>query len=291
MAFDIAILISTFERPEHLRRCLLSLEYQRGVAGRFEVVVTDDGSRDQTLRMVTELARRSSFPLTFTTHAHDGFRLARCRNEGVAASSAPYVVFTDGDCVLPPDHVRIQLEERRAGSVVAGDCVRLDQAATGRLHDASIAAWTVDSLITARERRRLWWKARRARWYSLLNVPMRPRLTGNSIALWRSDFERVNGFDERFVGWGLEDRDLQRRLAMVGVSVRSIMHRTAGVHLWHEPAPSFSRNNVGTVNRDYYHRRTVEAFCVDGLAKAGEPCLPCTLPLPAAAGRVRRRAA
>lgn len=295
MGIDIAILISTFERPEHLRRCLVSLEHQRGVAGRFEVVVTDDGSRDHTLAMVTETARRASFPLTFTTHAHAGFRLARCRNEGAAASSAPYLLFTDGDCILPPDHVRIHLDERRPGRVVAGDCLRLDQAASDSLQDADIAAWNVDRLVRGAERRRMVGKAVRAACYAALNVPMRPRLTGNNIALWRSDFERINGFDEQFVGWGLEDRDLQRRLATVGVRPRSVMHRTAPVHLWHEPAASFSRNNVDTANRRYYDRRAVPAFCLDGLVKPAEDGAPCTLPLPGrpavAAGIGRRRAA
>ena len=49
---QIAVIVSTFERPGHLERCLASLEAQRGVDGNFEVVVTDDGSRDDTLRPV-----------------------------------------------------------------------------------------------------------------------------------------------------------------------------------------------------------------------------------------------
>ncbi len=97
---DIAILVSSFERPWHLERCLASIEAQRQVAGRFEVVVTDDGSRDRTLPMVASLIRRVSFPLDYTTHLHNGFQLARCRNEGVAASTAPYLLFVDGDCIL-----------------------------------------------------------------------------------------------------------------------------------------------------------------------------------------------
>ncbi len=40
---EIAVVVSTFERLGHLRRCLASLAAQRGVEGRFEVVVTDDG--------------------------------------------------------------------------------------------------------------------------------------------------------------------------------------------------------------------------------------------------------
>ncbi len=34
---EIALSVSSFERPGHLRRCLLSIALQQGVAGKFEV--------------------------------------------------------------------------------------------------------------------------------------------------------------------------------------------------------------------------------------------------------------
>lgn len=285
---DIAVIISTFERPEHIRRCLASLEAQQGVAGRFEVVVTDDGSRDETIPMLTNLVRRVNFPLTFTTHDHTGFRLARCRNEGVAASTAPYLIFTDGDCILPRDHLRIHLEERRPGWIVGGDCVRLDATTSERITEAVVRRGDFTALVPRSELRRIWFKGLRAKAYQWLRVAMRPRLSGNNIAMWRADCERINGFDERFVGWGLEDRDLQQRLERSGLRVRSILLRTAPVHLWHPPAPSFTRNNAGTPNLDYF--QTFEdrpTFCVDGLSKVDEePATIVTIPVsPALAPR------
>lgn len=289
MAYDIAIVVSTFERPGHLERCLASLEAQRGVEGRFEVVVSDDGSRDDTLDRVAAITERVAFPLSFTTHRHDGFRLSRCRNEGVAASTADFLLFTDGDCVLPPGHLLAHLEERRPGAVTAGGCVRLDQAATERVTEDVIRRGDTARLVLPKEFRRLRSKAFRAAVYQWLRVPMRPRLSGIDIGVWRSDFERVNGFDERFVGWGLEDQDLQRRLERIGVTIRSILHRTAAIHLWHEPASSFVRKNLGTANLAYYRRRDWTAFCEDGLVKADDRAA--TLPLGPRRAHVERRAA
>jgi glycosyltransferase involved in cell wall biosynthesis len=278
---DLAVIISTFERPGHLERCLASLEAQRGVTGRFEVVVTDDGSRDGTLRLLAETARRVDFPLTFTTHEHNGFRLARCRNEGVAASTAAYLLFTDGDCILPPDHLRIHLETRRPGRVVAGDCLRLDQAASTAVIADALRAGLFPRSLPAGERLRLALKALRAKVYESCRTPVRPRLSGNNIGIWRTDYERVNGFDEQFIGWGLEDRDLQVRLERLGLRAWSILLHTAPVHLWHPPAPSFARNNAGTANFDYFatlDRRPT--FCEDGLVKPVD--LPAIVPLPQA---------
>ncbi len=143
---DISLLLSTYQRPAHLRRSLLSIALQQGVAGRFELVVTDDGSTDETPQVVVEFARSVGFPVHFTTRPHDGFRLSRCRNAGAAASSAPYLLFLDGDCVLPADHVRIHLQRRREGFVMAGDCCRLEEDASHRVDDAAIRSGAVSSL-------------------------------------------------------------------------------------------------------------------------------------------------
>jgi glycosyltransferase involved in cell wall biosynthesis len=267
---DIAVIVSTFERPWHLERCLASLAEQRDVAGRFEVVVTDDGSRDDTLGLLAAWSRSSPFPLRVTTHEHGGFRLARCRNEGITASTAPYILFTDGDCILPPDHLQIHLAARRAGRVVGSDCYRFDEAASARIDLDMIRAGTFPALAAADVRRKMRGKAVRAKVYEWLRLPMLPRLSGNNIAVWRSDCERVNGFDEQFVGWGLEDRDFQQRLERVGLRVFSVLGRTAPYHLWHPPAPSFARNSIGTSNRDYFTSLASRpARCADGLVKRG----------------------
>jgi hypothetical protein len=49
------------------------------------------------------------------------------------ASTAPYLLFTDGDRFLPADHLRVHLEERRPGRIGAGDCLRLDREASQRV--------------------------------------------------------------------------------------------------------------------------------------------------------------
>jgi glycosyltransferase involved in cell wall biosynthesis len=287
---ELAVIVSTFERPGHLIRCLASLEAQRGVDGLFEVVVTDDGSRDTTLRLIADTARRVSFPLTFTTHRHDGFRLARCRNEGVAASTAPYLVFTDGDCILPPDHLRIHLAVRRPGRIVAGDCLRLDEAASARIDAAALRAGLFPDPLPRGEGLRLGLKGLRAKLYEAARTPLRPRLSGNNIGVWRSDYEQINGFDEQSVGWGLEDRDLQVRLERLGLRAWSILLRTAPVHLWHPAAPSFARNNEGTANLAYFQSLADRpTFCDDGLVKPA--ARPTIVPLAPATFRPIRRAA
>ena len=54
-----------------------------------------------------------------------------------------------------------------------------------------------------------------------------------NMAVWRSDLLRVNGLDESFEGWGLEDSDLVIRLLHAGVKHKSARFAAPVFHLWH----------------------------------------------------------
>lgn len=266
---DLAVLISTFERPSHLRRCLESIAAQVDVADRVEVVVTDDGSRDLTLQTVVAFSNRARFRVAVTTHFHDGFRLSQSRNEGAAAAMAQRLLFTDGDCLLPPGTLAAFMAAIKPGRIAAGDSYRLDERDTAAMSMDDIRTGSFVAAVPRDERRRLASKARHAKVYELLRVPMRPRVYGNAIGITRTDFERLNGFDEDFVGWGLEDRDLQLRAEKLGIRVKG-MFEHAFVHQWHPVDPTWVRNAVGTANDRYYHRRNVEPACRHGYAQRAD---------------------
>jgi glycosyltransferase involved in cell wall biosynthesis len=228
---EIAVIVSTYQRPAHLERSLLSLAQQRGVDGKFEVVVADDGSTDSTSSIVRKFARTAPFPLHWVTHVHDGFRVSFCRNEGVRASSSPYFLFTDSDCVFPADHLRKHLLARRPGIVRAGDCVRLDEETTNRVDAEAIDSGAFTSWASREERSRLFKIRVKSQYYRWMRHPKKPKLTGYNIGISREDFEAVNGFDENFIGWGCEDDDLAFRLRKAGRRVASALAYTHGFHL------------------------------------------------------------
>jgi GT2 family glycosyltransferase len=262
---QVAIVLSTYQRPGHLYRSLVSLCQQRDVDGEFEVVVADDGSTDSTADMVRHFARKASFPLDFTTHHHRGYWLARSRNEGAAATTGPYLIFTDGDCVFPPDFVFLHLALRKHGVAYSGDRVKFDRRTTERVQLEDIISGDYESWIPARERRRLYVRSLKDRFYEAIHHHKKPKLIGCHIAVWRSDFERVNGFDERFVGWGCEDDDFAQRLRMSGIRIRSVLGRIRIYHMWHPPHPTHTRTWRHGCNVAYFERPDKPIRCVRGL--------------------------
>jgi glycosyltransferase involved in cell wall biosynthesis len=264
---EIALLVSTYEKPWHLERVLTSIALQEGVEGRMELVVTDDGSCDETAHVVDRFARTAPFPVAFTTHAHQTFQLSRCRNEGVRASRAPYLLFLDGDSVLPPDHVRAHLARRRQGYTVGAYRCSFDEATTARIDDQAIASRAYLDWSPRCELRRVARCDRKARFYQWIGHPTKPKLLGNNMGIWRGDYERVNGFDEHYQGWGCEDDDLRIRLRRVGVRTASISRWTRTYHLWHPPtatAPGAWREGA---NVAYFSRPGRLTRCMNGLVK------------------------
>ena len=278
---ELALLVSTYHKPWHLERVLRSILRQTVSPGRFEVVVTDDGSTDSTETVAARFAEAARFPVTLTTHRREGFELSRSRNEGALASTADYLLFLDGDCVIPRDHLRMHLKRRREGVVFTGYCARLDEESSDRIGLDAIDTGDYEKQVTAAHLRDLARRHRKARFYNLIGHPEKPVLAGNNIGIWRSDFERLNGFDENFSGWGGEDTDLGYRCRRQGLRVESISDATHTCHLWHPRDPTAPNDKRTNPNFRYIQRGFRFTRCFNGLVKrrptdasvvvAGEP--------------------
>jgi GT2 family glycosyltransferase len=55
-----------------------------------------------------------------------------------------------------------------------------------------------------------------------------------NLAAWRPDLIAINGFDEDYSGWGLEDADLVIRLIRYGIDRKSGLFLLPVLHLWHQ---------------------------------------------------------
>ena len=106
-----AVIIPHFNDPDRLRRCLTALMPQTG--DDTEVIVADNGSSCDLSGL------EADFPdVRIVVEPASGAGLAR--NAGVAASTAPWLLFIDADCVPAPDWLAVGRRVARPDTVIGG---------------------------------------------------------------------------------------------------------------------------------------------------------------------------
>src|SRR5207248_2847419 len=142
--------------------------------------------------------------------------------------------------------------------------IYLSREASERITDADVSAGRFQDYVAWSQRLSLRWRHARAAFYSLINDPRRPKLLGGNLGIARADYERVNGYDENYRGWGCEDDDLGLRLRASGVGIASIAWWTHTYHLWHPKTPSAPHTWRAGTNVSYFQRPLRLTQCMAG---------------------------
>lgn len=233
-----AVIVTTYNRPDALAATVDGYLAQDRMD--YELVIADDGSTADTRLVIEEYARRAPFPLKHVWQEDRGFRPAAARNRALAATDADYVIFSDGDCVPPPAFVSRHRALAEPGFFLSANRVLLSERLTREVLDRRlpIHAWGAARWFLA------WLRRDVNRVLPLLELPkgdFRKRSPQRwegvktcNLSAWRSDLLRVNGLDESYSGWGLEDSDLVIRLIHAGVKHKSARFAAPVFHLWHK---------------------------------------------------------
>lgn len=272
----VSVIVPTYNRPEALRLCLMSLSRQTRLPD--EVLVADDGSGPETARTVAEFAASAEcrFELQHVWQEDDGFRKPRILNETVRQSSGDFLVFIDGDCMAHREFVRSHLQSAAPGVIASGKRVDLGSRLTervlqsGRLLTALSVRLVLDSLFS---------DTRKAEESLRITNPLLRRLLhrddisddgvwGCNFSLHRELFYAINGCDEDFLDGSIEDNDLGIRVLNSGGRIASVRALAVVFHLWHRSTWSFA-NEKFHLNREILRRRIElkESRCVNGIVR------------------------
>lgn len=240
MAGLVSVIVTTYRREDALAAVLRALSRQTDPD--FEVVVADDGSGSGTAEVVEAWKGKLGHPLSHVWHKDHGFRAAEIRNLAIVVSRGDYCIFLDGDCIVRPDFVAVHRRLAEPGWFVTGNRVLLSPPLTARVlrEDLAPEIWHFGRWLVERGRGGV------NRLSALLHLPLGPlrRLRQRAwrgarscnLAVWRSDLDRVDGFDADYSGWGKEDSDIIVRLLHAGVRRKDGVFATGVVHLWHPEA-------------------------------------------------------
>ena len=258
----ISVICSTYNRPDALAASLLGLLRQADT--KFEVIIADDGSTQETRQIVDLYRTRAPIRIHHVWHEDLGFRLAAIRNLALKYAQGEYILLLDGDCIPSPYWITNHRKLAEDGWTVSGQRILTSPDFCTEILESADFAKKLD--WSASHFKRLSRAGKINRWQPVLNLAidsfsfwrkLSPRrwqmIRGCNWGIWRKDLELVDGFNEQIIGWGHEDADLAIRLMNAGVKFKSGSFATSVLHLWHKEASRDHANHnwqLATSNLD-----------------------------------------
>ncbi len=263
----LSLIIPVYNNAHLLQKSVVALQGQTRVPD--EILLADDGSSEDVPAAVSGALTSFSCPVRYVRQQHRGFRLAKSRNNAIRESTGDILVFIDQDMIYTSGYLAGFARHVCDGVFVVGAPVYLTETQSDRVTEDVIRAQAFESVLTTRQRRAHRRQFVKESFYTLMRRYLfdrtyRPKVRGCAFGVTRRDLLRVDGFDERYMGWGHEDDDLGQRLNRTGVAGRNVFWRNYALHLYHP-----SHHVGGSENRAYYVRRRAEIRAGDTLARRG----------------------
>lgn len=192
----VSVVIPTYNRCAILKKSLKALAHQSLPSERYEVILIDDGSTDNTSAMVENL----DVPYRLTYRRQERSGPATARNNGLRLSKGELIIFIDSDIVVTEDFLKAHLDAHSEENLIGhGPVIHTDN-----LDDPTSATMTITDISRA--------------FFATGNVSIR-----------RHHLFEAGLFDEEFVEYGWEDLELGIRLRERGLTAIQIPE-AAGYH-------------------------------------------------------------
>jgi glycosyltransferase involved in cell wall biosynthesis len=255
MACDASVVVTAYDQAALLQITLGCLERQdyRGV---WEVVICDDGSREDTLREIKNVFRAGEVPVRYVWQARDGERRARSRNNALRCANGRVVILIDGDIAVPSDFVSRHMALHTGGRTVVYGTRRWLFLAdvppglqVGAVIDSHLTVESGASTLFSEE-----WLFQEK--FAHSSNPWRACM-GCNFSFSRDDVQIL--FDETFVGWGYEDIEFAYRLHELYGYCLQFAPSIFGLHLDHSSRSDFaifrptSHRDIGQLLRNVIH--------------------------------------
>ncbi|RXT13987.1 glycosyltransferase family 2 protein [Ammoniphilus sp. CFH 90114] len=260
-----SVIIPAYNRAEQLPLTLASFNLQTFSKEKFEVIVVDDGSTDQTKKVVKKF--EASYPLIYSNTEKKSGR-SYARNHGISLARGKYVIFCDADFIVIPEFLEIihKYHKRYPKTVVSGIpgswnrtyvqyYPEFTEKQKWEMHEVlkPLGLWqdtfwgSEKNIVSVLKPEDLYhrfhdigkyvykWstgsrEARKA--YRETDVASWLLLVTRCVSIKKRDLLRVGCFEEKFIRYGLEDWELGYRLYQKGLSFVSIKKRV-GFHQEH----------------------------------------------------------
>jgi glycosyltransferase involved in cell wall biosynthesis len=259
---QVSLVVTTYNWKEALRLSLLSA-FRQGHLPQ-EILVGDDGSREDTRELIQELSKIAPVPLHHLWQEDLGFRAARSRNACMARAKGEYIVIIDGDIILHKDFIADHLGFSKKGFFTQGSRVLLGPEVTSDLLKNNLESAPEFSFFSKDIKNRK--NTVRSGCLSKVFSHSKKSLKGirsANMSFWREDVLKINGFNEDFKGWGREDSEFALRMLNSGVCRQDLKFKALAYHLYHKENPRDDLKSNDAILEEAIKNKV--AYCSQGL--------------------------
>ena len=210
---DLSVIVVVYNQAKSLRLILRALLAQ-DFSGRYEIIVTDDGSSMELFCTCREEFNKSSVPIKYVWQQDRHFRVATARNNGIKISVGRILLFLDGDSVPALDILRKHSEAHTSPKMIVagnrkwrGELSNIEYLLVEPIEEVIKFLESGFSMDEKSRQREMVERQRRKRWLASPH-PWRACFSCNMSVWWSPEVR----FDENFIGWGPEDWEFNHRL-------------------------------------------------------------------------------
>lgn len=237
---NTSLVLSTYNWPDALELVLKSIAAQTVLPQ--EVIIADDGSTSDTKLLIENIQKDFPTVLKHVWHEDEGNRKAKIMNKAIAQAQNEYIISIDGDVILHPNFVEDHLQLAEKDVYLYGSRVNIQESALSSLFQHKSIVFNFFSKGIKKRSRTLHFLSLAKKQKKHANYSSKMR--GCNFSFWKSDFIRVNGYNEEFTGWGREDSELVLRMHHAGIYAKRLKFAGIVYHIYHhEQSKSFLDRN------------------------------------------------
>lgn len=234
----ISVIFTTYNSVDWLQKVLWGFNAQTD--SHFEIIIADDGSTDETRKLIESFKTKTNISITHVWQEDDGFQKCKIMNKALLKAKGDYVVFTDGDCIPRNDFISVHRQHAQPGFYLSGGYFKLPMNISQLITqqditsgDAFDAEWLLSNgLKKTHKLSKLTAQGFKQKFMNAI-TPTRRTWNGHNASGWKKDLLAVNGFDER-MQYGGQDCELGYRLKNSGIKAKQIRYSAIVVHLDHK---------------------------------------------------------
>ncbi len=244
-----SVITAFYNNIKYLKLVLAGFERQ--TEKDFELIIADDGSNEEVVQQIESIASNYSFRIKHIWHPDKGFRKNKILNQAILASESEYLIFIDSDCVPHSKFVEEHINEKLENIVLTGRRVNLSKKITDKLTEENIKTGFFENQYLKIIEDGLFGNSYDVeKGFYLQNKFLRKTLNkkyrgllGCNFSLYKKDIVAINGFDERYEAPSIgEDSDIEFRLGLNSVKVKSLNHIAVQYHLYHKLQERLQKN-------------------------------------------------